>query len=189
MGFDPEKIGVITPYKLQAREIVKRLKDVVREERAFLDARFPNKSAERTVKDPSDYLADELGRIDLSIDSKGERGENDEIDTGYKIAWTEFKRDWICKIDTVDAFQGNEREIIIISTVRTGPTRNLTFLNDARRFNVAVSRAKWLSIVVGHWNTIRGGNYWPEVYRIAEKNALTIRQRGQTTSKGPRSNL
>ncbi|RKV53313.1 hypothetical protein DD793_03320 [Helicobacter pylori] len=51
------------------------------------------------------------------------------------------------KIDTVDAFQGEEADIIIYSTVKT--YGNLSFLLDSKRLNVAVSRAKENLIFVG----------------------------------------
>ncbi|MFP6011523.1 AAA domain-containing protein [Helicobacter pylori] len=44
------------------------------------------------------------------------------------------------KIDTVDAFQGEEADIIIYSTVKT--YGNLSFLLDSKRLNVAIFRAK-----------------------------------------------
>ncbi|MUU23699.1 hypothetical protein F7204_06975 [Helicobacter pylori] len=51
------------------------------------------------------------------------------------------------KIDTVDAFQGEEADIIIYSTVKT--YSNLSFLLDSKRLNVAISRAKKNLIFVG----------------------------------------
>ncbi|WRC96328.1 hypothetical protein E5K84_04060 [Helicobacter pylori] len=51
------------------------------------------------------------------------------------------------KIDTVDAFQGEEADIIIYSTVKT--YGNLSFLLDSKRLNVAISRAKENLIFVG----------------------------------------
>ncbi|WP_120938877.1 AAA domain-containing protein [Helicobacter pylori] len=51
------------------------------------------------------------------------------------------------KIDTVDAFQGEEADIIIYSTVKT--CGNLSFLLDSKRLNVAISRAKENLIFVG----------------------------------------
>ncbi|GAA7155481.1 hypothetical protein BD0047_09050 [Helicobacter pylori] len=51
------------------------------------------------------------------------------------------------KIDTVDAFQGEEADIIIYSTVKT--CGNLSFLIDSKRLNVAISRAKENLIFVG----------------------------------------
>ncbi|GAA7170348.1 hypothetical protein HpBGD53_08140 [Helicobacter pylori] len=54
--------------------------------------------------------------------------------------------DWL-KIDAVDAFQGEEADIIIYSTVKT--CGNLSFLLDSKRLNVAISRAKENLIFVG----------------------------------------
>ena len=51
------------------------------------------------------------------------------------------------KIDTVDGFQGKERDVIIFSVTRT--TGSYRFLADTRRLNVALSRAKDSIIIVG----------------------------------------
>ena len=53
------------------------------------------------------------------------------------------------EIDTVDAFQGRETDIVIYSIVRSNQEGNIGFLSDARRLNVALSRAKELLIIVG----------------------------------------
>ncbi len=52
------------------------------------------------------------------------------------------------RVDTVDAFQGRERDIIICSLVRTGE-HEMRFLSDRQRLNVAFSRAKRLLVLVG----------------------------------------
>ncbi|MUU51914.1 C-terminal helicase domain-containing protein, partial [Helicobacter pylori] len=59
----------------------------------------------------------------------------------------DFKNFDELKIDTVDAFQGEEADIIIYSTVKT--YGNLSFLLDSKRLNVAISRAKENLIFVG----------------------------------------
>ncbi len=52
------------------------------------------------------------------------------------------------QVDTVDAFQGREKDVVIISFVRSG-AGGLGFLNDIRRLNVALTRARKLRIAVG----------------------------------------
>ena len=53
------------------------------------------------------------------------------------------------EVDTVDAFQGSQKEIIIYSTVRSSSVGNIGFLNKEARLNVAFSRAQSLLIIVG----------------------------------------
>ena len=54
------------------------------------------------------------------------------------------------RMDVVDRFQGMERNIIIVSTVRSNPKNNIGFAKDIERINVAFSRARRLLIVVGN---------------------------------------
>jgi hypothetical protein len=51
-------------------------------------------------------------------------------------------------INTVDQFQGSERDVVIVSLVRTGPRLTGEFVRDFRRINVAFSRAKKLLIIL-----------------------------------------
>ena len=54
------------------------------------------------------------------------------------------------KISAVDKFQGMERNIVIVSTVRSNSDRNIGFARESERINVVFSRAKKLLIVVGN---------------------------------------
>lgn len=81
-----------------------------------------------------------------------------------------------CKIATMEEFQGDEREVIIISTVRTREKNlemdqkfQLGFLFSPKRFNVAVSRAKWLVIVVGDIGILSRDACWQEYLKEAER--------------------
>ncbi|NPA33975.1 MAG: IGHMBP2 family helicase [Chlorobi bacterium] len=58
------------------------------------------------------------------------------------------------EIKTVDGFQGREKEVIIISFVRANTNGNIGFLNDLRRFNVSITRAKTKLIIVGCSQTL-----------------------------------
>ncbi len=59
-----------------------------------------------------------------------------------------------CEIDTVDAFQGREKDVVIISFVRSNLRENIGFLSDYRRLNVSISRAKKKLILIGNFNTL-----------------------------------
>ena len=60
-------------------------------------------------------------------------------------------------MSTVDAFQGAERDIIILGCVRT---RNLGFIEDCRRLNVAITRARRHLIVIGKETLLRRNCHW-----------------------------
>ncbi len=61
------------------------------------------------------------------------------------------------QISTVDAFQGSEKEIIILNTVRTS---GIGFIGDKKRLNVAITRAKRNLIIVGSENVLATNPYW-----------------------------
>jgi hypothetical protein len=64
-------------------------------------------------------------------------------------------------VDTIDAFQGSERTVIIISLVRSNPDGDIGFLgrpaDGPRRLNVAMTRAQRLCVLVGDWSTLTTG--------------------------------
>ncbi len=60
----------------------------------------------------------------------------------------------VIEIKTVDGFQGREKEIILISFVRSNPKGEIGFLKDLRRLNVAITRAKRKLICIGDASTL-----------------------------------
>jgi superfamily I DNA and/or RNA helicase len=64
------------------------------------------------------------------------------------------------EIDTVDGFQGREKEAVLFSCVRSNSTGDIGFLADTRRMNVALTRARRKLIVVGDSATIGGHEFY-----------------------------
>lgn len=62
--------------------------------------------------------------------------------------------DPLLEIDSVDGFQGREKEAVIVSLVRSNPENEIGFLEDIRRMNVAMTRARRKLIVIGDSATI-----------------------------------
>ncbi|MFK7905633.1 MAG: AAA domain-containing protein, partial [Chitinophagales bacterium] len=71
-------------------------------------------------------------------------------------------------VKTVDGFQGQERDIIGISLVRSNPDGEIGFLKDTRRMNVAMTRAKKKLVVVGDSATISLHPFYQQFLEYAE---------------------
>ncbi|KRW99001.1 P-loop containing nucleoside triphosphate hydrolase [Pseudocohnilembus persalinus] len=80
----------------------------------------------------------------------------------------------ISDVDTVDGYQGMERDVIIISTVRSNTGGNLGFLKDPRRMNVALTRAKRGLIIVGNIETLSCEENWRDLINWGKANKILI---------------
>ncbi len=71
---------------------------------------------------------------------------------------------------TIDSFQGQEQENIIVSLVRSNDDGDIGFLKDYRRMNVAITRAKEQLIVIGDSATIGADKFYSEFLSYVEEN-------------------
>ena len=80
------------------------------------------------------------------------------------------------KVDvrTVDGFQGQEREVILFSTVRSNKHCQIGFLDDCKRMNVALTRARRGLIVLGNSTTLEGNPLWKKWLSWVVEEGLTI---------------
>lgn len=79
------------------------------------------------------------------------------------------------KVNTIDSFQGQEKDVIIVSTVRANSANNVGFLLDERRINVTLTRSKHLLIVVGHGDTLGSNEVWDAYLNwMASKRAYYV---------------
>jgi len=72
------------------------------------------------------------------------------------------------EVDTVDGFQGREKEAVIVSLTRSNEAGELGFLADIRRMNVALTRARKKLVVVGDGATVRRHPFYDGFFRYAE---------------------
>lgn len=73
------------------------------------------------------------------------------------------------RISSIDSFQGQEKEIIILSLVRSNDDGDIGFLKDYRRMNVAITRAKEKLFVIGDSATIGGDTFYNSFLTYIEK--------------------
>lgn len=76
--------------------------------------------------------------------------------------------------NTVDGFQGQEKDIIIVSTVRGGNDGGIGFLSDVRRMNVALTRARSSLFILGNATSLKQNKHWRGLIETArDRNMYT----------------
>lgn len=71
-------------------------------------------------------------------------------------------------INTIDGFQGQERDIILISLVRSNEKGEIGFLRDLRRMNVAMTRARMKLIIIGNATTLKGNAFYNKLFNYIQ---------------------
>jgi superfamily I DNA and/or RNA helicase len=74
----------------------------------------------------------------------------------------------LISVNTVDGFQGQERDIILISLVRSNDEGQIGFLRDLRRMNVAITRARMKLIILGDAKTMTRHPFYRKLYQYIE---------------------
>jgi predicted DNA helicase len=133
------------------------------------------KKASRSKYNPKEaelvkYIVDKLKSMGIDVEDIG-------VITPYKD-----HEDYLKKlipdveVKTVDGFQGREKEVIIISLVRSNPDENIGFLDDLRRLNVALTRAKRKLIIIGDAKTLSSNETYRKLIEYIKQNGkyLTV---------------
>ncbi|MBP3213783.1 MAG: AAA family ATPase [Bacteroidaceae bacterium] len=75
----------------------------------------------------------------------------------------------VISVNTVDGFQGQERDIILISLVRSNDNGQIGFLSDLRRMNVAMTRARMKLIIFGDKATLQHHTFYRKLIQYVER--------------------
>ena len=125
----------------------------------FIDTSNMNDNREAHLNDSKSFVNRTEARICLKLANdyldKGVKKEDIGIISPYADQVKLISEHIDVEVKSVDGFQGREKEIIIISTVRSNDNGELGFLNDLRRLNVAITRAKRKLIIVGNQDTLK----------------------------------
>ena len=84
-------------------------------------------------------------------------------------------------VNTVDAFQGQERDVVIVSLVRANADGQIGFLSDLRRTNVAITRARCKLLILGSVSTLCRHAFYRRLHRACEEAAGEVGAAFQTS--------
>jgi predicted DNA helicase len=80
-----------------------------------------------------------------------------------------FNEEKMVTVNTIDSFQGQERDVIYLSLVRSNDRSEIGFLKDYRRMNVAMTRARMKLVVIGDSATLGNDSFYSDFLDFAEK--------------------
>ncbi|XP_045431146.1 probable helicase senataxin [Pipistrellus kuhlii] len=88
----------------------------------------------------------------------------------------EFEEKGLAEVDTVDAFQGRQKDCVIVTCVRANAMQgSIGFLASLQRLNVAITRAKYSLFILGHLRTLMDNHHWNHLIQDAQRRGAIIR--------------
>eukprot|EP00768_Dysnectes_brevis_P005628 gnl/Dysnectes_brevis/4141_a5456_442.p1 GENE.gnl/Dysnectes_brevis/4141_a5456_442~~gnl/Dysnectes_brevis/4141_a5456_442.p1 ORF type:complete len:1882 (-),score=496.31 gnl/Dysnectes_brevis/4141_a5456_442:102-5747(-) len=147
------KVGVIAGYRAQTEAIKRQLQDIAR------------------YRDPLS------GEYQLGASGLGESSAllpQALISSLRSIDQTPFTAGMV-DVNTVDGFQGQEKSVVVFSTTRACVSRGVGFLQDPRRVNVALTRAKHACIIIGNVKTLERSELWKQLVEDSRRRGCLIK--------------
>jgi len=135
-----KRIAIISPYRAQVSLIKRKLHE---------------------------YFEGKMKDMFTKIDEK-RSNMNEDIIKRFKTLFKETNILDFISVNTVDSYQGQENDMVILSTVRS-KTWQLGFLKDDRRLNVAITRARHSLIIFGDEKTLSKSTSWKKMIKDIKK--------------------
>ena len=144
----------------------------------FIDTSNVDNDGEKHLKDSKSIINKLEADIAVQLANDYLNAGLDETDIGIISPYADqvkiIQDRTSVEVKTVDGFQGREKEIIIISTVRSNENGNIGFLSDLRRLNVAITRAKRKLIIIGNINTLKANPTYLRLVEFAKENHVLV---------------
>ena len=145
------------------------LLDIPEEEQTENGSRINQAEAQIAIRQLHDYI-EKIGK-DRILDERIDFGVISPYKAQVQYLRQLIRRDAFFRplrelitIHTVDGFQGQERDVILISLVRANERGRIGFLNDLRRMNVAITRARMKLLILGDSATIARHQFYAALY-------------------------
>lgn len=137
----------------------------------FYDTAGTGFNEERGAQGSSLHNAGELDIVLKIIENKNLKHDTTAFISPYngQILLANEKLSSSYRISTIDSFQGQEQQNIIISLVRSNEENNIGFLQDYRRMNVAITRAKERLFIIGDSATLAKDSFYNRLFEYIEK--------------------
>ncbi|RYG53263.1 DNA-binding protein, partial [bacterium] len=113
-----------------------------------------------------------VGRKIDELLAAGLRGEDIAVISPYSAQVRLLRErfdDPTLEIDTIDGFQGREKEAVIITLVRSNDDQEIGFLKETRRMNVAMTRAKRYLLIIGDSATLSSDPFFQRMISYMEE--------------------
>ena len=167
LGISRNKIAVITFYRAQVDLIREKLSQyekehpqVVSKSQVTKEVQTSTTSLQAQKNQTENVDTTEVNKVSQATeDGLGEPLPEDYEDSSDDEEPLEEIEEWF-DVNTVDSYQGSEKQIVILSTVRANDRNSLGFCVDQRRLNVAITRAQYSLVVVGNGENLCSNDIW-----------------------------
>jgi len=151
-GFEEKWEGTSLSNPEEARFLLKHLRNYMGEVIPFLTAHsFPTIAVISPYKHQVELLKEEIGSMPDLMELNG-----------------------AVAINTIDSFQGQERDIVYISMTRSNTDNVIGFLSDIRRMNVAMTRARKKLVIIGDSATLSNLAFYANFIEYAQKHEAYV---------------
>lgn len=164
LNTDPNDDPLFDPLNILSQPLI-----LIKTEGKYLEKKISTSKYNEGEANIVEFIVDYLLKNKLDKKSIG-------VITPYAAQVNYLQRIFDFNIDvaTVDSFQGSEKDIIIISFVRSNEDNEVGFLADKKRINVALTRAKYMLIMVCDTDTLQCNKFMKDMLKFYLKNSRIL---------------